>query len=70
MENKAISKQNEVHNALFDMAKTSLSSSADQDTLHLQEHLELCEDMFNDFYRTAQRLIDRIKKEHPDEEED
>lgn len=56
-------RQAEVQNALLDMVKTSLSSSsAPAQPRHLQEHLELCEDMFDDFRREAQQFIDKTKE--------
>lgn len=59
-------RQAEVQNALLDMVKTSLSSSsapAPAEPKHLQEHLELCQDMFDDFYQEAQQFIDKAKEE-------
>lgn len=60
-------RQAEVQNALLDMVRTSLSSSSSAPThepKHLQEHLELCEDMFDDFRREAQQFIDKTKGEN------
>lgn len=56
------SREAEVHNALFDMTRASLSSSSSSEPLHLQEHLELCGDMFDDFYDKAQQFIDKTKE--------
>ena len=53
-------RQAEVQNALLDMVKTSLSSSSE--SRHLQEHLELCGDMFDSFYNEAQQFIDKAKE--------
>lgn len=64
-------RQVEVQNALLDMVKTSLSSSsapAPAEPKHLQEHLELCADMFDDFCNEAQQLVDKLKGE--DNEQD
>lgn len=56
-------RQAEVQNALLDMVKTSLSSSsAPAQPRHLQEHLELCQDMFDDFCQEAQQFIDKTKE--------
>lgn len=58
-------RQAEVQNALLDMVKTSLSSSsapAPAEPKHLQEHLELCQDMFDDFCREAQQFIDKTEE--------
>ena len=58
-------RQAEVQNAILDMTRTSLSSSsapAPDEPKHLQEHLELCEDMFDDFCREAQQFIDKAKE--------
>lgn len=57
-------RQTEVQNALLDMVRTSLSSSsapAPAEPKHLQEHLELCQDMFDDFYNKAQQFIDKVE---------
>ena len=51
----------EVHNAIFDMTRASLSSSSSSEPRHLQEHLELCGDMFDNFYNEAQQFIDKAK---------
>lgn len=66
-------RQAEVQNAILDMTRTSLSSSShpvtqpsQEEGLHLQEHLELCEDMFDNFCREAQQFIDKAKEEHGD----
>ena len=58
-------RQGDIHKALFDMTRTSLSSSSSEPTegLHPQEHLELCADMFDDFYREASQLITKIGDE-------
>lgn len=59
------SRQAEVQNAILDMTRTSLSSSSaptPDEPKHLQEHLELCEDMFDDFCREAQQFIDKAKE--------
>ena len=64
-------RQAEVQNALLDMVKTSLSSSsAPAQPRHLQEHLELCEDMFDDFRREAQQFIDKTKGDDDVQEEE
>lgn len=56
-------RQVEVQNALLDMVKTSLSSSsAPAQPRHLQEHLEMCQDMFDDFCQEAQQFIDKTKE--------
>lgn len=58
-------RQAEVQNALLDMMRTSLSSSpapAPAEPKHLQEHLELCQDMFDDFCQEAQQFIDKAKE--------
>lgn len=58
-------RQAELQNALLDMTRTSLSSSSaptPAEPKHLQEHLELCEDMFDDFCREAQQFIDKVKE--------
>lgn len=58
-------RQAEVQNALLDMVRTSLSSSsapAPAEPKHLQEHLELCQDMFDDFCQEAQQFIDKTKE--------
>lgn len=56
-------RQTEVQNALLDMVKTSLSSSsAPAQPRHLQEHLEMCQDMFDDFCQEAQQFIDKTKE--------
>lgn len=58
-------RQAEVQNALLDMVRTSLSSSsapAPAEPKHLQEHLELCQDMFDDFCQKAQEFIDKTKE--------
>lgn len=57
-------RQTEVQNALLDMVKTSLSSSssAPAQPRHLQEHLEMCQDMFDDFCKEAQQFIDKTKE--------
>ena len=52
----------EVHNALFEMTRASLSSSSSAEPRHLQEHLELCGDMFDSFYNEAQQFIDKAKE--------
>ena len=58
------SREAEIHNALFDMTRASLSSSSEPtEGLHPQEHLELCADMFDDFYREASQLITKIGDE-------
>lgn len=66
----ARSKESEVREALFNMTRASLSSSSAPapqpqlaEGLHLQEHLELCADMFDDFYSKSQQFIDKIKGE-------
>lgn len=64
------SRETEVHEALFEMTRASLSSSSSrpapqpprEEGLHLQEHLELCENMFDDFCREAQQFIDKAKE--------
>lgn len=53
-------RQTEVQNALLNMVKDSLSSPAPEPA-HLQEHLELCQGMFDDFCCEAQQLIDEVK---------
>ena len=56
-------RQAEVQNALLDMVRTSLSSSpAPAQPRHLQEHLELCQDMFDDFCQEAQQFIYKTKE--------
>ena len=58
-------RQGDIHKALFDMIRTSLSSSstpAPAEPKHLQEHLELCQDMFDDFCREAQQFIDKTEE--------
>ena len=55
------SREAEIHNALFEMTRASLSSSSSEPT-HLQEHLELCGDMFDSFYNEAQQFIDKAKE--------
>ena len=56
-------RQAEVQNALLDMVRTSLSSSsAPAQPRHLQEHLEMCQDMFDDFCKEAQQFIDKTKE--------
>ena len=41
---------------------SSLSSSSSAEPRHLQEHLELCGDMFDSFYNEAQQFIDKAKE--------
>lgn len=53
-------RQAEVQHALFNMTRASLSSSSEP--RHLQEHLELCGDMFDSFYNEAQQFIDETKE--------
>ena len=36
--------------------------------LHLQERLELCEDMFDNFLREAQQLIDDMRGEEDEQD--
>ena len=58
-------RQGDIHKALFDMTRASLSSSSSAPThepTHLQEHLELCQDMFDDFCQKAQEFIDKTKE--------
>lgn len=55
-------RQTEVQNALLNMVKISLSSSSSSEPRHLQEHLELCGDMFDNFYNEAQQFINKTKE--------
>lgn len=58
-------RQDDIHKSLFNMTRTSLSSSSSatiHEPTHLQEHLELCEDMFDGFCRKAQQFIDKAKE--------
>lgn len=57
-------RQAEVQNAIVDMVRTSLSSSPAPEPAHLQEHLELCADMFDDFCNEAQQFIDKARGQH------
>jgi hypothetical protein len=54
-----------LENHLAKFGQTSLSSPASTtaEPLHLQERLELCEDMFDNFLREAQQLIDDMRGE-------
>lgn len=51
-----------LENHLAKFGQTSLSSPASTPAqpAHLQERLELCEDMFDNFVREAQQLIDNM----------
>ncbi len=60
------SREAEVHNALFEMTRASLSSSSEP--RHLQEHLELCGDMFDSFYNEAQQFIDKAKEKNNEQD--
>lgn len=53
-----------LENHIEKFGQTSLSSPASTPAqpAHLQERLELCEDMFDDFVREAQQLIDNMEK--------
>ena len=53
-----------LENHLEKFGTTSLSSPASTPAqpAHLQERLELCEDMFDNFVREAQQLIDNMEK--------
>lgn len=58
-----------LENHLAKFGQTSLSSVRPSaptpqrtEGLHLQERLELCEDMFDNFVREAQQLIDKVEK--------
>lgn len=53
-----------LENHLAKFGQTSLSSPASTPAqpANLQERLELCEDMFDNFVREAQQLIDNMEK--------